>query len=186
MGSEKEAINLFDPKQWIMDPSTLAVSNPRTFWETVEGTRESYSSILQRGYWWIGIHGYDKHTRTFQLFEGVKETRCLKSGREIRFERGFFRFIDGLKRWELVEGVKRRNGEGKKKKIRGKWIYHPKENKMICVKFLKECNYRKCERNSDSSKRVFKLCGKCKKTFYCSRRHQRNDWKFHKYMCSFY
>ncbi len=127
---------------------------------------------------WHGIHGYDKNTSEWQLLEGMKASNIWEDG-----ERGKFEYIEELKRWELVEGVK----SSEKSKMRGKWIYDPRNHEMHCVRLVKKCEYGKCKRNSENTKRIFRVCGKCKKKFYCSRRHQRNDWQMdHKYQCSFY
>ncbi len=127
---------------------------------------------------WIGIHRFDEKTGDRQLLEGIKEDRKRINS----WERGKFQYIDGLKKWELVEGVKCIKG----KKLRGKWSFNEKKNKMKGEKIVKKCGYEKCVRNSESSTRKFKLCGKCEKVLYCSRKHQKSDWKNHKYECSYY
>ncbi len=127
---------------------------------------------------WIGIQKFDKETGDYQLLEGIKE----KGNGNDSWERGKFQYIEGLKRWELVEGVKCVKGN----KIRAKWIYDANKNEMKGVKMVKKCGLEKCERNSEKSRRVFRLCGKCKNVFYCSRRHQRNDWQDHKYVRGYY
>ena len=58
---------------------------------------------------------------------------------------------------------------------------------------MKQCNYIKCNKsnrkmksqknNNDICKKL-KLCSKCKSAFYCTRNHQKKDWKYsHKYVC---
>ncbi len=154
------------------------------FYDVVDGARVLFFDRLRGPSKCIGIHGFDKNLKRWELLEGIKEN--FDSLSLDIWERGKFEFIPELRRWELVEGVKCNNKEGKK--IRAKWLYDPKEKKMKGVKVVKKCGYWKCERNSnsESSKRIFKLCGKCQKSFYCSRRHQRNDWVEHKYVCSYY
>ncbi len=130
---------------------------------------------------WIGVHSHGNTKGLedkFQLLEGIK----VRKNDGNSWERGKFEYIQKLKRYELVEGVKCEKG----KKIRAKWIYDSHKHEMNAVKVVKECGYMKCKRNSENSKRIFRLCGKCQKMFYCSRRHQRNDWAKHKHACSFY
>ncbi len=144
----------------------------------VDGVKELHGYIRQKWGWFYGMQTFDKRTNKWELLEGIKEKRVGEN----HWERGRFGYIRQLKRYELVEGVKSING----KKTRAKWIFYKKENKMKGVKVVKKCALEKCERNSENSRREFKLCGKCKKQFYCSRRHQRNHWKCHKYVCSYY
>ncbi len=126
---------------------------------------------------WNGIHQYHAKSGKWELSEGIKAENGSQN-----WERGKFEYVEKVNNFELVEGVKCLNG----KKMRGKWIYDAEKREMKGVKVVKKCEYGKCKRNSESSKRVFRLCGKCQKVFYCSRRHQRNDWMLHKYGCSYY
>ncbi len=119
-----------------------------------------------------GIRGYDQISGKWELLEGKKENG-----------NGRFDFVEGLDRWELREGVK----SFKAKKRRGEWFYDANKNKMKGVKLIMVCGDEKCERNSEKSKkRIFKICGKCEKVFYCSRKHQKRAWKVHKYVCSYF
>ncbi len=89
----------------------------------------------------------------------------------------------------LIKGVtcNRKDGRGLEvKKTRAKWVYSRKEKKIKALKVVKKCGERKCKKSSGNSKRSFKLCGKCQKVFYCSRKHQKADWDDHKYICSYY
>ncbi len=124
-----------------------------------------------------GIRGYDEISGKWELLEGKKEN---VDG----WERGRFDFVEGLERWELREGVKCLKG----KKRRGEWFYDVNKNKMKGVKVVRNCGDEKCERkNSEKSKiRIFKICGKCEKVFYCSTKHQKRAWKMHKYVCSYF
>ncbi|MCP3926286.1 MAG: zinc finger MYND domain-containing protein, partial [Desulfobacterales bacterium] len=103
----------------------------------------------------------------------------LKISDKNNWERGKFEFIEEMGNYELVEGVKCMDG----KKTRAKWIYDCKENEMHGVKMVKRCAHPQCQRNSENSKKVFRLCGRCQNVFYCTRRHQRNDWQRHRCSC---
>ncbi len=50
---------------------------------------------------------------------------------------------------------------------------------MLNTYALKECDHRKCKRKDV----VLRMCGRCKAVFYCSRKHQKKDWKRHKDDC---
>ncbi len=146
----------------------------------VDGVKQVEINIYL-GLKWAELYGiqiFDKRTEKWELREGLKFG--VFAG--MYWERGKFGYIPQLKRYELVEGVKLVN----EKKVRAKWIFNEKEKKMKGVKVIKKCAHKKCKRNSETSRREFKLCGKCKKLFYCSRRHQRNHWKDHKLDCSYY
>ncbi len=127
---------------------------------------------------WVGTHEYDERTRYHQLLEGIKH----KNWNGESWERGKFDYIQELGGWELVEGVKRAKG----KKTRAKWVYNKRNGKMKALRVVKKCKYWKCSRDSETSRNIFKLCGKCEKIFYCSRKHQKNDWESHKHVCSYY
>ncbi len=126
-----------------------------------------------------GIRKFDERTKEWELVEGTKHHVFLD--KRLSF-RGKFGYIKELESYELVEGVESVD----RKKTRGKWLYDSRKSEMKAVKVMKKCEYAKCSRDSLKSKRVFRLCGKCEKVFYCSRRHQRNDWEYHKYVCSYY
>ena len=51
---------------------------------------------------------------------------------------------------------------------------------MINIMKLRQCNYKKCRRK-DLKK--FKVCKRCKSSFYCDKRHQKLDWIDHKKFC---
>ncbi len=130
-----------------------------------------------------GIRTWDERTKEWELVEGEKSHLLLKGDVPSYFLfRGKFSYVKELERYELMEGVENVDG----KKTRGKWLYDPRKSEMKAVKMVKKCEYVKCSRDSSISKRVFRLCGKCEKVFYCSRRHQRNDWEYHKYACCYY
>ncbi len=56
-----------------------------------------------------------------------------------------------------------------------------KDWKMVILNFvcLKECSDRKCKRKDVR----LRMCGRCKAVFYCSRKHQKRDWKRHESQC---
>ncbi len=133
-----------------------------------------------------GIYVFDGRTKTIQVIQG---TKMKFSGNNYHWEKGKFLFSVGLNRWTLVKGVKCVNG---KKKKRGNWRYDAREGKVVVkrLKGVQKCGDSKCSRKSSNSKNMFKCCGKCARetTFYCSRsrKHQKRDWKVHKFECFFY
>ncbi len=151
--------------------------------------RERFTSFFS--FWTFNNESLNK-TLNCQISRSYKNSKGKKKKwsalipiffEEMRFLiRGKFGFIKELGGYELIEGVENVDGE----KTRGKWLYDPRKSEMKAVKMVKKCEYVKCSRDSSKSKRVFRLCGKCEKVFYCSRRHQRNDWEYHKYVCSYY
>ncbi len=134
---------------------------------------------LDEWHFWNGFQNFDKNTKKFQLWEGVKE-RIIGKIRE--YERGSFAFIKELGKWKLVVGQK---CLGVKKKS-GEWSFSPEKGGMKRMKPMQFCGYEKCMRNSEKSRRNFKICGKCENLHYCSRKHQKRDWKYHRFVCSFY
>ncbi len=138
--------------------------------------------IKDEWHFWNGFHEFDEYggTMDYQLIEGIKERRV---GWLWEYEKGNFGFIKELKKWELIEG-KKKLGE---KKISGKWKFCRKKGGMKKVKCVHFCGDGKCLRNAkDYPKISFKVCGKCDKIRYCSRKHQKRDWEYHKFSCCFY
>ena len=46
------------------------------------------------------------------------------------------------------------------------------------------CSY--CKKTDKGEKKRFKKCSKCQRSFYCSKRCQKKDWKSHGYYCHVY
>lgn len=54
------------------------------------------------------------------------------------------------------------------------------------IKFLNDimyCSGEKCGKQQGASENVFKLCGGCKATYYCSKSCQKRHWPKHKHEC---
>ncbi len=120
---------------------------------------------------------------------GMKMKFCpinsRKSEEKYYWEKGKFAFSRALNNWTLSKGVKCENG---KKKLRGNWWFDL-EKGTIAMKLMKgvqKCHDAECSRKSSISRNVFKSCGKCERVFYCSKKHQKRDWKVHKFECFFY
>ncbi len=70
--------------------------------------------------------------------------------------------------------VEQMEGDMHRKKECKSWI-------MVILNLftLRECNDEKCKRKDV----LLKMCGRCKAVFYCSRKHQKRDWKRHEILC---
>ncbi len=158
------------------ESTTIAtISNP-----VMDGVRDMTMDINEKWHFWKGIQEFDFSTKKFQLLEGTKE-RII--GKFWEYERGKFEFIKELGKWELVDGQKHVGG---KKTKSGVWKFNRKKGGMKRAKTSYFCGDEKCMRKSENSRKKFKICGKCEKVHYCSRKHQKRDWKHHKFVCSFY